>query len=76
MCINHYRFINSDMGDSPSENLHDDVDSEVYPSEDGKSLFFVYMGFDTLMSFAVQNVNLLRQQCNLTSERGQRENLA
>jgi hypothetical protein len=28
------------MGDSPSENLHDDVDSEVYPSEDGKSVLF------------------------------------
>ncbi|XP_065332700.1 SLIT-ROBO Rho GTPase-activating protein 1-like isoform X2 [Cloeon dipterum] len=24
----------TDMGDSPSENVHDDIDSEVYPSED------------------------------------------
>lgn len=28
------------MGDSPSENLHEDVDSEVYPSEDGKPVLF------------------------------------
>jgi hypothetical protein len=42
-------FVNSDMGDSPSENLHDDIDSEVYPSEDGKYLIFCVNVCDALM---------------------------
>lgn len=29
-------FYSSDVGDSPSDHAQEDVDSEVYPSEDGE----------------------------------------
>lgn len=29
-------FLFSDVGDSPSDHAQEDVDSEVYPSEDGQ----------------------------------------
>lgn len=34
-CMLKWVFIFSDVGDSPSDHVQEDMDSEVYPSEDG-----------------------------------------
>jgi hypothetical protein len=34
----------SDVGDSPSDHVQEDMDSEVYPSEDGKCIVLVRRG--------------------------------
>lgn len=36
--------MNSDVGDSPSDHAQEDLDSEVYPSEDG-TIFHLYIKF-------------------------------
>lgn len=52
----HY-FVNfSDVGDSPTEPGTEDIDSEVYPSEDGKFFFIRFWKSFFYLVFLFQNL--------------------
>jgi hypothetical protein len=42
--ILHFCLFCSDVGDSPSDHVQEDMDSEVYPSEDGECTSLVEIG--------------------------------
>lgn len=51
----------SDVGDSPSDQVQEDLDSEVYPSEDGKIILISNNTSVRLVNLPVIVVILLRQ---------------
>jgi len=47
----------SDVGEAPSDTMSEDVDSEVYPSEDGKFNFKIFQSCSATLFILMKKMN-------------------